>query len=243
MIKGLREAQLELNKRRAMMLEAEYGNEHHMRMQRQKELEDAYNDAYLRWNDYYSGISGDSMALQQGLGTSPVRDYCWKMPASHYVESPEIKMHFDNKLLEKPAPTMVFRRYDHLGSYDELVDLLSRSFLGLLEPAGYKFAQGNAICNEAWTVNLRQQTENRMMGIDIGEELKDLLKVYTDADAHLGRKEKQALDNLVNYMKCFIEVHEERKKVFYKLANLKQKIDMGSKCEDCDGEDEGDDDE
>lgn len=81
-----------------------------------------------------------------------------------------------------------------------------------------------------------------MMGVDIGEELKDLLKVYTDADAHLGKKEKQVLDNLVNYMKSFISVHEEKRKVCNKLANLKQKLEMGSKCEDCgDDEDDGDD--
>lgn len=261
-MKGLVDAQREYNMRKSKMME----------------MEDAYSDAYRAWDSYYRNNGIDSMASQR-FGTSPVRDCYWKITPSTNnafvvgdkvkimtmdgkvrktkVMPPEILVHYNPKLLSTPAPTMVFRRFGNL-HHEEPLDLFTRSLLGLLEETGYKFAQGHAICNDAWTINLRKDNgmdaflagfshkETNMVGIDIGDELKDLLKVYTDAEAHLGRKEKNALDALVNFMKTFIETHEERKKFSRKLENLKTKLSAGQKCEDCchdDDEDEGDDDE
>ena len=84
------------------------------------------------------------------------------------------------------------------------------------------------------------EEKNKMSGIDVGDELKDLLKVYTDADEHLRRKETDALNSLSSYMKRYLDSVEERKKVSEKLFNLKAKITLHEKC-GCEDDEEGDD--
>ncbi len=85
--------------------------------------------------------------------------------------------------------------------------------------------------------------EYHMIPIDVSDELKDLLKVYSDALKHLDKKETDAFDTLYSYMKRFMEVHEERKKVMNKLNTLDSKIKKVATCPDCAGDeyDEGDD--
>ncbi len=183
------------------------------------------------------------------------------------ITPPEILEHFDPKLLSTPVPTMVFRRFDNLMPPEEELDILVKALLGFPQPMGYKYGSNNVILNDAWTVNLRTtekenvlmdaflngfgqqfselkkqweetQKGHGMVGIDVEDELKDLLKVYTDAEEHLKRKEADALSTLSGYMKRFLDIQEERKKVTDKLQTLKAK--MTHACEGCDEDEEED---
>lgn len=84
-----------------------------------------------------------------------------------------------------------------------------------------------------------------MIGVDVSDELKDLLKVYTDAEEHLLSKEKSALESVEAVMKRYLEAKDERKKVTQKLNALKQKLAAGQppKQEDCDCDEDEDEDE
>lgn len=82
-----------------------------------------------------------------------------------------------------------------------------------------------------------------MAGIDVSDELKDLMKVYTDAEQHLIKKEKDALDQWTLYSRRYIDISDERKKVTEKLSTLKAKMDYSNKAACCnDDEDEDEDD-
>jgi hypothetical protein len=89
---------------------------------------------------------------------------------------------------------------------------------------------------------LNQHSEERMASIDITYELKDLLKVYIDAEEHLCEKESDALHTLSVYMKKYLEVKEEHLKVSKKLSALTLKLEKSAgTCEGCtkeEGEDE-----
>lgn len=80
-----------------------------------------------------------------------------------------------------------------------------------------------------------------MIPVDVSDELKDLFKVYTDAEKHLKAKEGSALETLTSYMKRFVEAQEERKKITHKLAILTQKMKDVEPEEDSDCGDEEDD--
>ena len=80
-----------------------------------------------------------------------------------------------------------------------------------------------------------------MIPVDVSEELKDLFKVYTDAEKHLKQKEDSALDSLTSYMKRYMDAQEERKKISRKLAILTAKMKDVESEEDCDCCDEEDD--
>lgn len=84
--------------------------------------------------------------------------------------------------------------------------------------------------------------EKQVVGIDVSDELKDLLKVYTDAEEHLLSKEKSALESVENVMKRYLEAKDERKKVTQKLNALKQKMAAGQppQQEDCDCDEDED---
>lgn len=154
------------------------------------------------------------------------------------------------------------------------MDSVLLAFLGIPEIIGWKINPCHAILNDSWTVNLMTTPENIMMdsflrgmgkemerlskqwdntpphmekqmGIDVSDELKDLFRVYTDAQKHLESKEKTAMNHLVNSMEAFLKVYKEKQSVDYKLNTLKYKIkdNCDPKC-DCEDEDEdGDDDE
>lgn len=78
--------------------------------------------------------------------------------------------------------------------------------------------------------------EKQVIRIDVSDELKDLLIVYTDAEENLLGKEKAALESVESVMKRYIDAKEERKKISQKLNSLKQKLAAGQapKQEDCD---------
>lgn len=82
-----------------------------------------------------------------------------------------------------------------------------------------------------------------MIGVDVSDELKELLKVYTDAEEHLLNKEKCALESAESVMKRYLEVKEERKKVTEKLNVLKHKLSLGKEDKDEQDEDEDDNDD
>lgn len=185
------------------------------------------------------------------------------------ITPPEILEHFDPKLLSTPAPTMIFRRFGNLLPPEELLDVLVKALLGFPKPMGYKQGNHCAILDDSWTVNLRstQERENIMMeaflkgfdgqsealkkaweekqviGVDVSDELKDLLKVYTDAEEHLLSKEKSALESVESVMKRYLEAKEERKKVSQKLNSLKQKLAAGKPCPSCEDEEDEDEEE
>ncbi len=214
-------------------------------------------------NAYWAPVIG-----KEAYGEVALPEFCPKL-LSHPIPK-EIARYFEKKLLpEKNANTVTFRRFPRLelpeyASYPE--DILTKALLGLLEPLGCKFAQGHAILNDSWTINLREiPKENLMldmflkgfdgkaeelkkawegrMPVDVSEELKDLLKVYKDASEHLVKQEGYKLDQLVSSMKDFIKVHEERKMMERKLKNLIQKVEPPKHCEGCDHDDEDEEDE
>lgn len=154
-----------------------------------------------------------------------------------------------------------------IGPYE--MDILLASFLGIPQYFGVKRNTNHAILNDSWKVNLIQRRENVMMdaflrgfgtefenlknqwcktqsqpekqmGIDVSEELKDLFKVYTDANAHLESKERTSLNLLVNAMESFLAVHKEKNTVAQKLNTLKYKLKENCGCED---DEDGEDDE
>lgn len=151
------------------------------------------------------------------------------------------------------------------------MDILLSSFLGIPQFFGVKINSNHAILNDSWTINLKTTRENvmmdaflkgfgtefenlkhqwcntpphteRKMGIDVGEELKDLFKVYTDASAHLESKERMALNHLVHAMESFLSVHKEKIKVDNKLTTLKYKLQDNGGCA-CDEDEDDDEDE
>jgi len=178
------------------------------------------------------------------------------------ITPPEVLQHFDKHLLSTPTKTMVFRRFPNLMPPEEALDILVKALLGFPQPMGYKQGSNSMILNDSWMVNLRptKERENIMIdaflrgfghqfselkkskesydmnGIDVSDELRDLLKVYTDAEAHLLSREKSELDVMTVYMKRYLEIQGERKKVTDKLSCLKKKIADGQapKQEDCD---------
>jgi len=68
--------------------------------------------------------------------------------------------------------------------------------------------------------------------VEVDEELKTLLKIYTEAETHLKTREQSSLDTLNYYMKNYIDTHEERKSISEKLSTLKYKLSLEESCED-----------
>ena len=189
-----------------------------------------------------------------------------------HVTPPEILEYFDPKLLSTPAPTMVFRRFESLLPPEEQLDILVKALLGFPHPMGYKQGNHRCILDDAWTVNLRTTQEENvlmdaflngfgqqfselkkqwdetqkghgMIGIDVSDELKDLMKVYTDAEEHLKKKELDSLSQMEGYMKRYLDIKDERKKVTDKLNSLKHKLAAGQQPEKDECCDEEEDDE
>ncbi len=77
-----------------------------------------------------------------------------------------------------------------------------------------------------------------MKGINVTEELQDLLSVYMKAEDQLKQQEQHCLDVVTSCMKKYIEKSTERKKVSEKLERLKQKILAGHDVEEKQDEDE-----
>lgn len=84
------------------------------------ELSNLYKDAYSAWKGVHENQEF------QSFGTAPVRDAYWK------ITPPEIKQHFDSKLLSKPAPTMIFKRFPRLSVPEDDLDILVKALLGFL---------------------------------------------------------------------------------------------------------------
>lgn len=192
------------------------------------------------------------------------KDHIVKKPCVKSIQAdPEVTKWFDDILgPSSVGATMVFRRFPALSVPEYELDILVKALLGFPQPMGYKRGNHCAVLNDSWTINLRstEERENIMMdaflrgfdgqsealkkaweekqviGIDVSDELKDLLKVYTDAEEHLLSKEKSALEAVESVMKRYLEAKDERRKVSAKLNSLKQKMAAGQspKDEDCD---------
>jgi len=203
------------------------------------------------------------------FGSAPVTDCYWKITQPSTNKYLWDGMIVPRRKPSNNSPTLVFRRYPSLmpdierGYYD--LDILVKALLGFPEIVGYKSANTCKILNDSWVVNLRTtEKENTMMdaflrgfggkeeemrklweekkmgmAVDVSEELKDLLKVYTDAEEHLKRREAEALSSVTDYMKRYIKIQDERKEISNKLSTLMSKI-APPKCDACD-EDEQDD--
>jgi hypothetical protein len=80
----------------------------------------------------------------------------------------------------------------------------------------------------------------RRVEINVTDELKELFRIYTEAELTLKEKEEENLGYLINVMKRFIEIHDERKKVSEKLSGLitKLKNHANHNREEDEGEDE-----
>lgn len=134
---------------------------------------------------------------------------------------------------------------------------------------GYKEGNHCAILDDSWTVNLRSTREesenimmasflagiggcdekiknqlqgNKMISVDVSQELKDLMEVYMEAETHLKGKEANALITMTHYMKNYLKVQEERIKISNKIFTLNTKME-NLPCDDfaCDENEEGDD--
>lgn len=68
-----------------------------------------------------------------------------------------------------------------------------------------------------------QEGENDA-GVDVGDELKDLLRVYVDAEENLRGREAQHLETMTHCMKRYLEAKDERIKISSKLHTLKEKM-------------------
>lgn len=166
--------------------------------------------------------------------------------------------------------TMTFKRFPSLLPPDCVgipENILTKALLGLLDEIGYRFAQGSAILNDSWQINLRETKkgnlmldmflrgfdgkaeelkkawEKQNMGVDVHDELHDLLKVYKDAAEHLASQEKHRLQSLVSCMKDFIKVYEDRKEMDRKYNTLVSKLNPKKECDDCGCDHDEDEDE
>ncbi len=165
----------------------------------------------------------------------------------HMLERPTIRWTINKEDVQKPSDTMVFRRFPGLIVPELELDILVKVLLGIPEVMGYKFSNSCAILDDSGMVGIKQEggimmesflkgfdgksdelkklwQEKQLLSIDVSEELKDLMKVYTDAEEVLVGKEKSALDLATSYMKRYIEAQEERKKISHKLSSLKHKM-------------------
>ncbi len=155
--------------------------------------------------------------------------------------------------------TMVFRCYPNLTVDDIDVDV--KALLGLLSSEKHDrlLESGNKILNDSWTMNLKKVEndmsflnempeslkriwkENVGLAVNVTDELKELLKVYTDAEDHLKRKEADKLNSLTIYMQSYLNAQEKRKEYTEKLKNLQSKLAPKENCDDCEDDEYGDD--
>ncbi len=216
------------------------------------DIQEIYLKSYVGWDKFYDEDELRRMSgFPERLDTPPLRNK---------VNPPEIIKHFDYKLLSTSTPSMVFRRYPNLYFPDCPSDILVKALLGFPDILAYRYAGGACILNDAWPINLRsttEQKENIMMdaflkgfayrgeegdkkekikAVEVTDELRDLMKVYVDAEEHLKTRELQSLTMLHGYMKRYIEVQEERASVTQKLNALKAK--MNPSPEECDEEED-----
>ena len=175
---------------------------------------------------------------------------------------------FNGRSIQEGGSTVVFRRFESLMPEEERryheLDILVKSFLGFPEYVDCRISKNSAILNDDWLINLRWKEETDVMtdaflkkvegmldelnkgvenshieGKNITGELNDLLRIYTDAEGVLKRKEEELLRMLTSYMKRYVEAQAEREKVTEKLTVLKVKI-FKPACQDC-GDEHGED--
>lgn len=154
------------------------------------------------------------------------------------------------------SSTMTFRRYPNLGTPETRENVLVNSLLKKRRTLACKFAKAKAICDDSWVVDLTQpekrntlmdsyfrtlrQPQQETKAVDVSQELMDLMKIYSDAHEQLSTRERYAHSSLVDAMRTYLEVYDERRAIADKLSTLKSKIIDPNRQPDEDDED-GDD--
>lgn len=73
---------------------------------------------------------------------------------------------------------------------------------------------------------------NKEKNMDMSHEIADLLKVYVESHEQLELRAESVLENLVGYMRRFVEIYDEKQKVKDKLDNLKHKLGLDKQEEE-----------
>ena len=131
---------------------------------------------------------------------------------------------------------MVFRQYENLVGGEvgsgELVDV----FVGMMGGGVY-----SGDMRGEWVINNNRRCdmecgmeEDEYMGIDVTEELVELMRVYVESERVLRASEECKLRYMTAYMKEYIGAKEKREEVTIKIEKLKNKMNGEEECEDGD---------
>lgn len=74
---------------------------------------------------------------------------------------------------------------------------------------------------------LRKKWQGEGKGIDVTEELKDLMDTYTKNEQILAEQKQSELGLLVHFMRNFITAYDGHEEASLKLNNLKYKLASG----------------
>lgn len=153
-----------------------------------------------------------------------------------WVVPPDVSDHFNHRDLVNSSNALRRFPYETGCTREQMVKYL----LEIQKPVEYNSGKDKSKKEEDSMNEMEKELDKmwRLTGqdsVDVEEELRDLHKVYIDAEEHLKNREANALDQATFAMKKFIDVQEERKKVSKKLSKLKDKM-----CDlsDCKHEDE-----
>lgn len=120
------------------------------------------------------------------------------------------------RMILRRFPDLIDWDFVHRLEYKNIEELMMESFLRDM---------GEDIKNE-WKEGVQ---EKFVRAEDITEELKDLLKVYTDSEDSLKKREDGDLATMQYHMKRYLKSYEDRVKVSEKLSKLKSKMDKDCK--------------
>ncbi len=93
-------------------------------------------------------------------------------------------------------------------------------------------------------MNLFEELKQQMkesVGVNVTEELKELLELYTDQEKRAIDEEATALIFMTHRMEKYLGLKKHREGVSKKLQDLKSKMKITDKCEKCQEDDEEED--
>lgn len=176
---------------------------------------------------YYSG----------DYASHPIESYSKEEPEYDIYGTAPVK---DSILGIIPPSTVLFKRYPTLSvaGHEALSKKYEKAYAVVENSCKINLKENMSCFN--YLDDLKKQMEKSMKKIDVSQELKDLLKIYTDAEFQLKRKEETALSSSNYYSKIYLNSLDEREKMSDKLKELKKKIVI-EEDKSCDCCDEGDD--
>ncbi len=62
--------------------------------------------------------------------------------------------------------------------------------------------------------------------IDVRKDLEDVIKIYTDAETHLKKKEEYALQHVRHQTTEYLNVFHEREKMSHQIRSVQRKLDL-----------------